>query len=97
MTSRRPRNLPPRRAGHTTVFGRDRREVSQERHLRNGGGVFLSGRGEGHAGAKAPKPLSTRKQKTPPERGFLPSGRTDSNCRPLVPQTSALTRLRHAP
>ena len=24
------------------------------------------------------------------------SGRADSNCRPLVPQTSALTRLRHA-
>ncbi len=28
---------------------------------------------------------------------FDPSGRRDSNSRPLVPQTSALTRLRYAP
>src|SRR5204862_2183742 len=30
-------------------------------------------------------------------RGFLTSGRRDLNSGPLVPQTSALTRLRHAP
>ena len=37
------------------------------------------------------------KQKSPPERAFRRSGRRDSNSGPLVPQTSALTRLRHAP
>jgi hypothetical protein len=41
--------------------------------------------------------LSLEITKTPPERGFRPSGRRDSNSGPLVPQTSALTRLRHAP
>ncbi len=41
--------------------------------------------------------FSDEKTKTPPERGFLSSGRRDSNSGPLVPQTSALTRLRHAP
>jgi hypothetical protein len=30
-------------------------------------------------------------------QGFYESGRRDSNSGPLVPQTSALTRLRHAP
>ncbi len=50
------------------------------------------------------RPLSTTREgarigneKTPPERGFHPSGRRDLNSGPLVPQTSALTRLRHAP
>lgn len=34
----------------------------------------------------------------PPRRGLEPqSGRRDSNPGPLVPQTSALTKLRHAP
>ena len=33
----------------------------------------------------------------PISRGFLSSGRRDLNSGPLVPQTSALTRLRHAP
>ena len=37
-----------------------------------------------------------RKRKSPAIRAF-PSGRRDSNSGPLVPQTSALTRLRHAP
>jgi Phage integrase family len=35
--------------------------------------------------------------KAPLKRGFCLSGRRDSNSGPLVPQTSALTRLRHAP
>ena len=38
-----------------------------------------------------------RQQKPALSRGFLSSGRRDSNSGPLVPQTSALTRLRHAP
>ena len=38
-----------------------------------------------------------RQTEKPPYPGAFPSGRADSNCRPLVPQTSALTRLRHAP
>jgi hypothetical protein len=33
----------------------------------------------------------------PETRLDIESGRPDSNRRPLVPQTSALTRLRHAP
>ena len=36
-------------------------------------------------------------KRKPRLRGFLRSGRRDSNSGPLVPQTSALTRLRHAP
>ena len=36
-------------------------------------------------------------RKPPISRGFLSSGRRDLNSGPLVPQTSALTRLRHAP
>jgi hypothetical protein len=36
-------------------------------------------------------------RKPPPTRGFSVSGRRDLNSGPLVPQTSALTRLRHAP
>ena len=39
--------------------------------------------------------LATRKPRV--SRAFLSSGRRDSNSGPLVPQTSALTRLRHAP
>ena len=37
-----------------------------------------------------------RQRKSPANRAFS-SGRRDSNSGPLVPQTSALTRLRHAP
>ena len=40
---------------------------------------------------------TTTETKSPGLRGFLQSGRRDSNSGPLVPQTSALTRLRHAP
>jgi hypothetical protein len=36
-------------------------------------------------------------QKNPPSRAGFQSGRPDLNRGPLVPQTSALTRLRHAP
>ena len=36
-------------------------------------------------------------RKAPSCGAFLQSGRRDSNSGPLVPQTSALTRLRHAP
>jgi Phage integrase family len=38
-----------------------------------------------------------KKRKAPHLRGFRLSGRRDLNSGPLVPQTSALTRLRHAP
>ena len=47
-------------------------------------------------GRRAPsRPPSERRK--PPLRGFHVSGRRDLNSGPLVPQTSALTRLRHAP
>jgi hypothetical protein len=36
-------------------------------------------------------------RRKPALQGFRISGRRDSNSGPLVPQTSALTRLRHAP
>ena len=51
----------------------------------------------GHGGATDAEPFTAGKTKTPPEQGFRQSGRRDSNSGPLVPQTSALTRLRHAP
>jgi hypothetical protein len=40
---------------------------------------------------------NVERTKAPLRRGFLLSGRPDLNRGPLVPQTSALTRLRHAP
>src|SRR5215217_4085932 len=44
------------------------------------------------------KPSPTGKTRKGPLSGaFSPSGRRDLNSGPLVPQTSALTRLRHAP
>ena len=42
-------------------------------------------------------PAAFRWRCPPISRGFLSSGRRDLNSGPLVPQTSALTRLRHAP
>jgi hypothetical protein len=42
-------------------------------------------------------PRTGRSRKGPQTRLDTQSGRPDSNRRPLVPQTSALTRLRHAP
>jgi hypothetical protein len=48
--------------------------------------------GEPHKRRKTP-----RMRKPRDSRAFNQSGRRDSNSGPLVPQTSALTRLRHAP
>jgi hypothetical protein len=44
-----------------------------------------------------PRRATPRKRKPAVSSGFLQSGRRDLNSGPLVPQTSALTRLRHAP
>ena len=41
--------------------------------------------------------VATPETRKPCFQGFRRSGRRDSNSGPLVPQTSALTRLRHAP
>ena len=48
-------------------------------------------------GATASNVFATQTTKHPREQWFRRSGRRDSNSGPLVPQTSALTRLRHAP
>jgi hypothetical protein len=45
----------------------------------------------------SPNAKVCEEEKAPRVRGFRKSGRRDSNSGPLVPQTSALTRLRHAP
>ncbi len=42
-------------------------------------------------------PQTPKRRKGPVRRAFSASGRRDLNSGPLVPQTSALTRLRHAP
>ena len=52
----------------------------------------------GRLGAEWAQPrLPLERQKAPVCGAFGLSGRRDSNSGPLVPQTSALTRLRHAP
>ncbi len=58
-------------------------------------GSFL-GRAE-EAAPRQARARRRRERESPGWRGFRTSGRRDLNSGPLVPQTSALTRLRHAP
>lgn len=82
---------PLRRPRYWFAYGADQSRVNIKLD------VARVAQARGQDRATAAESLSSFETKALHMQGFRQSGRRDSNSGPLVPQTSALTRLRHAP